>query len=72
MLELFTIDAWQQGGLLGSLALAFAVVVSLLLVVMLAARRLETNSDAARRAWSGGIDDRSMPKARVVLTRRPH
>jgi hypothetical protein len=75
MMQLFTTDAWQNGasgpgGLLGSLSLAILVVVGLLLIVLNAARRLETNSDAARRAWGGGIDARSLPQARVVHDKR--
>ncbi|HTM19082.1 MAG TPA: hypothetical protein VL172_01190, partial [Kofleriaceae bacterium] len=60
-LPIFSIDSWERdtatgGGMLATLTLSILVVVGLLLVVLTAARRMETNSEAARRAWSGGID----------------
>jgi hypothetical protein len=68
-------DSWERGsagatGLFATLALSVVVIVGLLLVVLVSARRCETNSEAARRAWNGDLDPDSLPRARVVHTHR--
>jgi hypothetical protein len=74
-LPLFSSESWERGdggsgGLFATLTLSILVVVGLLLLVLAAARRLETNSEAARRAWNGGVDAASVPRARVVHSRK--
>jgi len=68
-------DSWERGtagsqGLFLTLGLSVAVVVGLLLLVLSFARRCETNSEAARRAWGGGPAPDSVPTARVVSLHR--
>ncbi len=70
-------DSWERGpagsgGLFLTLAASVAIVVGLLLFVLASARKCETNSEAARRAWRGETDPSALPRARVVHTHRRH
>jgi len=70
-------DSWERGtagsgGLFVTLLASIGIIVGLLLVVLASARRCETNSEAARRAWNGDTDPDSLPQARVVHTHRGH